>query len=376
MSNLRPRVRFCTTTGDEVRIAYAQRGQGPVIVKVGNTLSHLDFEKDTPVHRQYAIDLVRDYTFVNYDPRGCGLSDRIVADVSFAAWLRDLEAVVDAAKLSRFALLALGGGAATALAYAARHPERVSHLVLHGGYAVGPLRRFADLPLREVYESIITLVEHGWDAVGPAIRQMVTMQFFPDATPEQYRAFTEFARAASCANYLAERYRVLYNLDVTQFAEKVQCPALVSHSINDPWVPLDDGRFLASLIPDAQFVPIRSRNHLLLDSEPGWQQWLEEVRAFLPRNPDTGILNGSLTRRERELVDLIARGLSNSEIATVLAVSPKTVKNHITTIFAKTDIDSRARLIVRARDAGFGVSETAVRPLVYAGAKVGQTADV
>src|SRR5882757_3625589 len=132
MTCLRQRVRFATSA-DGVRIAYAQRGDGPPIVKSGNSLSHLDLEKDSSVWRHYAGALTRDYTYINYDPRGCGLSDRTFEDMSFEASLRDLEAVVDAAKLEKFSLLALCGGSAVALAYAAKHPDRVSHLVIHGG---------------------------------------------------------------------------------------------------------------------------------------------------------------------------------------------------------------------------------------------------
>jgi pimeloyl-ACP methyl ester carboxylesterase/DNA-binding CsgD family transcriptional regulator len=353
-TGLRQRVRFCTSAGDGVRIAFAQRGNGPPIVKSGNSLSHLDFEKDSTVWRHYAADLTSHYTYINYDPRGCGLSDRDVGDMSFEASLRDLEAVVDAAKLERFSLLALCGGSAVALAYAAKHPDRVSRLVIHGGYAMGPMRRSTAPHVREVYESIAKLVEFGWELVSPAYRQMIALQFLPDATPEHYRAFHEFARASVSSSSFASRFRTLYDLDVGEFARQVTCPTLVTHSMNDPWVPMEEGRFLASLIPQAQFVPIRSQNHLLLAHEASWQQWIDEIRSFIPRETSDSPIFGDLTRRERELVDLMARGLSNTEIAAELELSQKTVKNYVTSVFAKLEVDSRAQLIVRAREAGFG----------------------
>ncbi len=354
MTGFRQKVRYCTSAPDGVRIAYAHRGDGPPIVKAGNSLSHLDYEQDSLVWRHYAGALARDYTYINYDPRGCGLSDRNAEDMSFAASVRDLEAVVDAAKLERFSLLALCGGSAVALAYTARHPERVTHLVIHGGYALGPMRRTAGQRVRGMYESIATLVEFGWEAVSPAIRQMIAMQFVPDATPEQYRAFHAFARASVSSECFARRFRQLYDLDVADFARQVRCPTLVTHSIHDPWVPVEEGQHLASLIPQAQFVPIRSQNHLLLEHEQSWRSWLEEVRAFIPLGASDAPMFRDLTPRERELVELMARGLNNLEIAAALELSPKTVKNYITSVFAKLEVVSRAQLIVRAREAGFG----------------------
>jgi pimeloyl-ACP methyl ester carboxylesterase/DNA-binding CsgD family transcriptional regulator len=354
MTGLRQRVRYCASAADSVRIGYAQRGSGAAIVKSGNSLSHLDFEKDSAVWRHYATALMRDYTYVNYDPRGCGLSDRHPHDMSFAASLSDLEAVVDAANLRQFSLLALCGGSAVALAYAAKHPDRVTHLVIHGGYALGPMRRPGASHVREVYESIAKLVEFGWEATSPAIRQMIALQFLPDATPEHYRAFHEFARASLSSDSFARRFRVLYDLDVAPLARRVGCPTLVTHSTHDPWVPIEEGQYLASLIPQAQFVPIRSQNHLLLEHEPGWRHWLDELRSFIPANTANSPVFNELTPRERALVDLMARGLSNIEIASTLELSPKTIKNYINSVFAKLDVVSRAQLIVRARDAGFG----------------------
>jgi pimeloyl-ACP methyl ester carboxylesterase len=133
-------IRFCTTD-DGVRLAYAQTGKGPPLVKVSNWLSHLERDWGSPVWRHWLAELSRDHTFIRYDERGCGLSDWDVPELSFEAWVRDLETVVNAVGVERFPLLGISQGAAIAIAYTVRHPERVSHLVLYGGYARGVLKR-------------------------------------------------------------------------------------------------------------------------------------------------------------------------------------------------------------------------------------------
>jgi len=351
MRSLRQRIQFCTSPTDNVRIAYAKSGEGPPLVKAGNWTSHLELEKANPIWRHWIAEFSRDYTFIRYDPRGSGLSDRTVPEHTFDAWVQDLEIVVDAAGLKQFSLLGVSSGAAFAVAYAARHPERVSHLVLHNGFVRGPLRRLKSESQRDLYESMAKIVEHGWDTA--AFRQMFTMQFIPDSKPEQQRAFDELLWASSSAQSAAQRLRMMDELDISDLAQKVACPTLVTHSIDEMRVPLEEGRILASLIPQAQFVSIKSRNHVLLEHEPAWREWLDEVRAFLPAAMEEGPVFDGLTRRERELVHLISQGLTNMEIADKLSLSPKTVKNHITSIFSKIEVESRAQLIVRAHGIGF-----------------------
>jgi pimeloyl-ACP methyl ester carboxylesterase/DNA-binding CsgD family transcriptional regulator len=349
----RQRIRFCTSR-DGVRIAYAAAGEGPPLVKAANWLTHLEFDWNSPVWRGWLTELSRDRTLVRYDGRGCGLSDWEVPKLSFETWVSDLETVVEAAGVKRFPLLGMLGGASVAIAYAARHPDRVSRLILHGGFARGRFRRKPSPQQREVDETMARLVELGWGRENPAFRQLFTSQFIPDGTAQQHRWFNELERVSTSPENAARILRVLYQVDVTALARKVACPTLVLHSTGDARVPFDEGRLTASLIPGARFVPLESRNQILLEQEPAWRRWVEEVRTFAPVEPLGGAAFGALTRRELELLELIAQGLDNAQTAALLSLSEKTVRNHITNIFAKLKVESRAQAIVLARDAGYG----------------------
>ena len=353
MPSAKQQIRFCTSP-DSVRIAYATTGTGPPLIKAANWLSHLEFDWNSPVWRHWLLELSRDYNFVRYDERGCGLSDWAVPELSFESWVRDLETVVDAVAPERFPLLGISQGAPIAIAYAVRHPERVSHLILHGGYARGRLQRNVTPQQRREAELMVELAELGWGKENPAFRQFFTTQFIPEGTPEQYRWFNELQRISTSPQNAVRFLRAFREIDVTALAPEVSCPTLVLHPTRDARVPFEEGRLLASLIPGARFVPIESRNHLLLEEEPGWRLWLEEVRAFLPAGSAGNSAFATLTARERELVELIAQGRDNAQIAASLALSDKTVRNHITSIFAKLEVENRARAIVLARDAGFG----------------------
>jgi pimeloyl-ACP methyl ester carboxylesterase/DNA-binding CsgD family transcriptional regulator len=267
--------------------------------------------------------------------------------------------VVDAAGVQRFALLGISQGASIAVAYAVRHPERVSHLVLLGGYARGRLKRVASPALREEAETMIKLAELGWGQQDPAFRQFFTTQFIPDGTPEQHRWFNELERISTSPVNAARFMREFNEIDVTALLPKVACPTLVFHSKRDMRVPFEEGRLMAGLIPDARFIPIESNNHLLLETEPGWQQCVEEIRAFLPGEQTSSPIFASLTPRERELVELIAQGRDNAQLAAAFDLREKTVRNHITSIFAKLEVENRSQAIVLARQAGFGQQKQA-----------------
>jgi pimeloyl-ACP methyl ester carboxylesterase/DNA-binding CsgD family transcriptional regulator len=346
-------IRFCTSA-DGVRIAYASSGSGPPLVKVGTWMTHVELDWESSVWRPMLRELSRDHTFIRYDARGCGLSDREVEDISVEAWVRDLEAVADAAGIARFPLLGYSQGGAIAIAYAARHPERVSHLVLHGAFARGRLARAPSPQEREDAETMIKLAEIGWGKDDPAYRQFFTTQFIPDSTLEQQRWWNELQRATISPANAARFMRATSLIDVTGLAPRVSCPTLVMHSKSEMRIPLEEGRLIAALIPGARFVPLESRNHVLLEHEPAWERWLEAVRDFLPAATPGGAPFSALTPREAELVELIAQGLDNAQIAARLDLSDKTVRNHITSIFAKLGVDNRARAIVLAREAGFG----------------------
>jgi pimeloyl-ACP methyl ester carboxylesterase/DNA-binding CsgD family transcriptional regulator len=346
-------IRFCTTD-DGVRIAYATTGTGPPLVKVSNWLSHLEFDWDSPVWRHWLTELSRDHTLLRYDERGCGLSDWNVAELSFEAWVRDLETVVDAAGVERFPLLGISQGASLAITYAVRHPERVSQLVLYGGYARGVLRRDLTPQQRKVAEMLGELAEVGWGGENPAFRQFFTTQFIPEGTPEQHHWFNELERISTSPHNARKFFQIVNEIDVTGIAPRVSCPTLVLHPDRDARVPFEEGRLIAGLIPGARFVPLDSRNHILLERESAWRRWLEEVRSFLPAAPAAGLAFAGLTPREAELLELIAQGLDNAQMAARLELSEKTVRNRITSIFDKLQVENRAQAIVRARDAGFG----------------------
>jgi pimeloyl-ACP methyl ester carboxylesterase/DNA-binding CsgD family transcriptional regulator len=348
-------IRFCTSS-DGVRLAYAVTGKGPPVVRAAHWLTHIEFDWTSPVWRHLLAELARSRTLVRYDERGCGLSDWDAADLSFESWVRDLEAVVDAAGLARFALYGMSQGGAVAIEYAARHPERVSHLVLCGAYARGRYSWAKSQAEIDENEMAIRLAELGWDRDNPAFRETFATLILPDGSLEQHRSFTELMRLSTSAATAGRMLREFATLDVRPAAPRIACPTLVLHARNDERIPFDEGRLIAGLIPGARLVPLEGRNHILLENDPGWPAFVRELRAFLPGAEDGALpgLFAQLSARERELLELIAQGLDNRRIAERLFLSEKTVRNHITNIFGKLEVPSRAQAIVRAREAGFG----------------------
>ncbi len=353
---LRQQIRFCTAP-DGVRIAYATSGKGPSLLKVGNWLSHLEFDLTSPVWGHLLEALSSRHTLVRYDQRGTGLSDREVENMSFDVWLRDLETVADAAALDRFPMLAISQGAGLAIAYAARHPERVSHLVLHGGYARGRRLRGGGPAFDEEAEMQAKLMELGWGRPDAAFRQFFTSQFLPQGTPEQHHWFNELERVSTSPRNAARMLRIFDLYDVVALLPMVRCPTLVLHSTGDLRVPFDEGRLIAGGIEQARFVPLDSMHHLMLEQDKVWPRWVEEVQDFLgmpAAEADAHPALAQLTAREREVLELIAQGRDNAQIAAVLALSEKTVRNHITGVFAKLQVENRSQAIVLAREAGLG----------------------
>jgi pimeloyl-ACP methyl ester carboxylesterase/DNA-binding CsgD family transcriptional regulator len=349
----RQTIRF-RTSDDGTRIAWAESGEGPPLIKVSNWLSHLEFEWDSPVWRHWLTELSRRYRLIRYDQRGCGLSDWSAPDLSFDAWVRDLETIVDATGLERFPLLGISQGAAIGVAYAVKHPERVTHLLIHGGYARGRAKRVTNDRQREAADTMHKMIELWWGQSNPAFRQFFTAHFIPGASLEQQHWFNELQRTtASPANAL-RLIGEASTIDVISLLPKIACPTLILHPVNDGAVPFEEGRLMASLIPGARFVPLESANHLLLETEPAWRRFIEEAEAFLPGGTSAVPAFAELTPRERDLVELIAQGRDNAQIAAKLGLSEKTVRNHITHIFAKLEVENRSQAIVLARNAGFG----------------------
>ncbi len=350
-----PNIRFANSA-DQVNIAYTIDGNGPVLVKAANWLSHIEFDWDCDVWSHWLNDLTANTTLVRYDERGCGLSDRDVTDLSFESWVDDLETVVDTVGLDRFPLLGVSQGGAVAMAYAVRHPERVSHLILYGAYARGRLIRDASRESLEEAATMQQLIKIGWGKEHHAFRQVFSSQFMPGATLEQLQSFNELQRI-SCSPENAARFLDEFNrIDVMDLATKIQCPTLVMHARGDLRVSYDEGRLIAAQIPNATFVSLDSANHVLL-SEPAWDVFMSKLMAFIaqPSPVDAPTIQlADLTPREHEVLDQIARGLDNAEIAVQLGMKEKTVRNHITHIFDKLAVKTRAQAIVMARDSGLG----------------------
>lgn len=365
-------LRFCIAP-DGVRLAYATSGAGPPLVRAAHWLTHLERDLESPVWCHWIRDLSRNHTLVRYDLRGCGLSDRDVDDLSFAACVSDLETVVDALHLQRFALFGPSQGAAVAIAYAVRHPERVSRLILYGGYARGRYRRTDDPRQLAEADVLLDVVRVGWSRDNPAFRQVFSTLFLPEGTPEELRSFSDLQRHSVSPETALRLRGTFYSLDVSDLATLVRVPTLILHAHHDAIVPFDEARHLAALIPDSRLVPLAGENHLLRDGEPAWLRFLEEVRAFLssaPAPPGDRVEAGApadefsavqsdpeplrLTRRECDVLELIAQGLANPEIAARLCISPKTLEKHVSNLFRKLGVPTRAQAIVHARSAGFG----------------------
>ena len=273
-------IRFCTAP-DGVRIAYATVGAGPVLVKAPNWMSHLEFDWQSPVWRHWLTELARHHTLVRYDRRGCGLSDWNIEDMSLEARVQDLETVVTALNLDRFDLLGLSGGGSVAIAYAVRHPEKVSHLVLYGCYARGRLKRELTPDQIEEVKTLRLVMQIGWGKANAAFRQVYTTLFIPDGTPEQIHWFNDLQRISSSPEVAVRIAMADWSDDLADLARQVAVPTLVLHAREDAVVPFEEGRRLAALIPGAQFVPLESKNHVLLENEPAWQRFLDAVDPFL-----------------------------------------------------------------------------------------------
>lgn len=352
------KVRFCRSA-DGIRIAYATVGRGPPIVKAANWVTHLDYDWQSPVWRHWVAALTRHNTLIRYDARGCGLCDRANIAFSFQSYIEDLEAVVEAAAPERFALFGFAGGGATAVAYAARHPERVSHLILFGAFVRGRFARSKTPDELEEERTLLKLIEIGWGKNDPSFRQLFVSQFLPDASPDELQSFNELMRLSASSENAAQLMRAWFAADVSALAPQVRCPTLVLHPRNAIRVPFEEGRALAGLIPGARFVTLDSRNLILLEREPAWERLISELAEFLPQVPAAAdnplsLQFSDLTARERETVELLAQGLDNHAIAAALGISQKTVRNHVSMIFGKLSLHTRSQAIVRAREAGFG----------------------
>jgi pimeloyl-ACP methyl ester carboxylesterase/DNA-binding winged helix-turn-helix (wHTH) protein len=270
----------CCTTNDGVRLAYASVGNGPPLVKASNWLTHLDFEWGSPIWRHWYTSLSRHHRLVRYDERGNGLSQRDVPVVNFDTWVRDLETVVDAAGLDRFPLLGISRGGPIAIAYAVKHPERVTQLVLYGAFAVGVqhVGTPQQLEARRAFESLVRL---GWGLSNPAFCKTFTCRFIPEAKPEHERWLDELQRVSTSPENAARLMECDGAIDVRPLLSQVKAPTLVIHCDRDQVIPPERGRLLAAQIPGARYVSLPGANHLMLEEEPAWFLFLEELGLFL-----------------------------------------------------------------------------------------------
>jgi len=275
----RQQITFCTTT-DGVRLAVAVAGQGDLVVKTANWLNHLEYDWRSPIWSPTFERLTSRHQLVRYDERGTGLSDWNVEDISFDAFVRDLETVVDALRLERFALFGLSQGCAVAMAYAARHPERVSRLVLHGAFALGPTKRHTQAD-DEQASAFLTLIRHGWGYPNSAFMQAFSSLYLPDATLAQVRWFADLQRTTTSPENAIRIRQAVNEIDIVDLLPKIRAPTLVTHNRSDNVVPFAHGRMIASSIPGARFVELDSGNHPIIPDNPTWERFMTEVEDFL-----------------------------------------------------------------------------------------------
>ena len=356
MTTFRQDIRFARTR-DKLRIAYAISGKGYPLVRAGTWMSNVEFDWKMAVFGALFRELSARYRLYRYNPRGYGLSEGDDSDIAVETLVTDLEAVVDEAGLDRFALWgAAAAGSLASITYAARHPERVTHLVLSAPIVWGRLHASRTPEERERFLAFVKLIELGWGEQNPAFRQILNTQMFPRATPAQMNELNELCRITTSPRHAARMAMATGQADVSPLLAKIACPTLIMHCRHSVLTPVEQARLIASSIPGARFVPLDSENYVPLEGEPAFARFIAEFEGFLPRHAaaaaDTAL--ASLTQREREVLDLVARGLDNGAIATRLEVAEKTVRNTVSHIFDKLSVKSRAQAIVFAREAGLG----------------------
>ncbi len=340
---------------DHTNIAYALSGEGSPLVKAGTWMTHLQHDWNSPVWSHWLRFLSSGHTLVRYDPRGCGLSQTEVDTISLHDWVDDLEAVVDKLALERFPLFGMSQGAAVAVEFAARHPERVSQLILYAPLVTG--WGTSKHPIAQRWRAMEQLVHVGWGEENLAFPTMFAHLFIPGGSPEHIRWYAELQRNSASKEVAARMMKALAAVRQFHRLQDVHTPTLVLQVAGDQAVPPEATPGIAAAIDNAQFASINSCNHILLETEPGWQEFCQHFNRFLPGEKaslaDTHAQQQrlqELSQREYQILALIARGNTNQQIADALYISEKTVRNHVTRIFEKLEVNSRAQAIVLARD--------------------------
>jgi pimeloyl-ACP methyl ester carboxylesterase/DNA-binding CsgD family transcriptional regulator len=338
-------VRFCRAP-DGVRIAYARHGSGPPLVIATCWLSHLQYDWQSPVWRHFVADLGEVATVIRYDERGYGLSDWDVEDFGLEARIADLESIVDHAGLDRFALMAMAQGGPVAISYAARHPERVTRLMFYGSYSAAFRDPTPDdLELDATFEQLLKV---GWARPDSLFRRVFTSLMIPGATEEQMRWLDELQRVSVSADNAVAARRQRSKDDATDLLPHLGMPTLVLHCRGDQMNDFEEGRFLATMIPNSRLVTLESSNHILLGDEPAWPRFLEEVTAFIDadrpsevRRPGVDVV-AMLSPRELDVLRLAADGEDNEAIATTLTLSVRTIERHLHNIYAKLGLRGKS----------------------------------
>jgi pimeloyl-ACP methyl ester carboxylesterase/DNA-binding CsgD family transcriptional regulator len=345
-------IRFVSSS-DGVQLAAARYGAGPVLIKAATWLTHIEQVLPGSVHAALIDEFAPRYTYVEYDTRGCGLSQRRVDELSFDAWVRDLEAVADAYGPEPFTLLGFTCAAGVAVEYAARHPQRVRQLILFGGFATSyHSTSHPDPAVRREGDLMLALAELGWGSSTAAFRQVFVSRFLPDASQAEWRAFDELQRATATPDVAARYLRAMYSMNVKDAAARVRCPTLVLHPTGDEMVRFEQGRRLASLIPGARFVPLPGRNHIPFPREAAWDGFVRETRQFLGTALPAAHASSpvQLTARQTEVLRRIAFGESDKQIAAALRLSPRTVEMHAARALQALGCRTRAEGVRRATE--------------------------
>lgn len=343
------------TTGDGVNLAWAATGRGPALVKAANWLTDLEYDWESPVWRHWTEFLAAHFRYIRYDERGCGLTDRDVGDVSFPRWVEDLESVVEASGPAEpFVLLGMSQGASLAIAYAVRHPEKISHLVLYGGFAVGA-QGFDDAAYTRVSDALRELVRVGWDTDNVNFRQVFTSRFIPQGSARQIQWFNDLCRRTMTPELAYRLFTVRSRIDVRDLLQRVSVPTLVVHASGDQVIPVDQARKMARGIPGAEFIQVESHNHILLEHEDAWRELQEAMLRFtgLDHQAARGSRFEALTPREREILSLVRAGHTNARISGELGISENTVRNHIAHLYEKLRVRSRSEAIALAYEHEF-----------------------
>jgi pimeloyl-ACP methyl ester carboxylesterase/DNA-binding CsgD family transcriptional regulator len=342
---------------DKTTIAYALSGEGPPLVRAGTWLTHVHHDWDSPFLGHWLRFMSERHTLVRYDPRGCGLSQTDVGSFTFEDWVADLEAVVDRLELQSFPLFGMSQGAAVAAEYAIRHPERVTHLTLYAPLVTGWRGRTS--PSSQQWQLMEQLVLTGWGEDNMAFPSMFAHLFLPQSPPETRQWYAELQRKMATKEVASRFMSVLAGLSMFRRLKQVSVPTLVIQIARDQVVDPRSAPGIASEIPGSEFASIDSGNHILLEDEPGWQEFKSIFSRHVPgaaaparRYAAARERIEQLSKREQKILGEIAKGLNNREIASGLFISEKTVRNHITSIFDKLGVSSRAQAIVMAKESG------------------------